>query len=114
MRLTEEQVQAVEAFRRGGDLKVIAYAGAGKTSTLAAMASSSVSRGIYIAFNRAIAREALMPANIESRTAHSLAYRAVKQLGYSDDKMRTAPTARRLPAAISSYDRALVVGTIRR
>ncbi len=57
---------------------LIAGAGTGKTSTLALMAASTRSRGLYLAFNRATARDAAhcFPRNVECRTAHSLAFGA--------------------------------------
>jgi len=75
---TEEQQKAREVFAAGDDLALIAGAGTGKTSTLALMAASTRSRGLYLAFNRATARDAAQrfPRNVECRTAHSLAFRA--------------------------------------
>jgi superfamily II DNA or RNA helicase len=55
---TDEQRQAVECFFRGGSLKINAYAGTGKTSTLEFIAQSTTRRGQYIAFNRSIVSEA--------------------------------------------------------
>ena len=78
--LTDEQDQAVDLAEMGDDLKIEAYAGAGKTSTLAAISDAlKDKRGLYIAFNKTIATEAAQkfPNNVECRTAHSLAYRAV-------------------------------------
>lgn len=78
--LTDEQKQAVNLALTGKSLKIIAYAGAGKTSTLAAIAKHhNRKRGIYIAFNKSIADEARMkfPGHVDCRTGHSLAFRAV-------------------------------------
>lgn len=75
--LTSEQSHAVDLFKMGGSLKVDARAGAGKTSTLVAMAKEVlVGRGLYMAFNRAIADEAQRKfgAGVTAKTAHSLAY----------------------------------------
>lgn len=76
---TDQQVQAVELFLDGGNLKVQALAGAGKTSTLKLMANATDARGRYISFNKAIATEAAaaFPDNVACSTAHSLAMRAV-------------------------------------
>lgn len=74
---TAEQEQVVEAVRAGGAVKVKAYAGAGKTSTLRMAAESrGRARGLYLAFNREIANEAArkFPQNTRCRTVHSLAY----------------------------------------
>lgn len=56
---TPEQEIAVAAALRGGDLKIKAYAGAGKTSTLKLVADRFAGRrGMYLAFNRDIAAAA--------------------------------------------------------
>lgn len=80
MKPTQEQSAVVEAFAQGADLTVTAVAGAGKTSTLRMLGEAVPKRrGIYLAYNAAIAREAAskFPATVDCRTAHSLAYRAV-------------------------------------
>ncbi|MGH3416211.1 MAG: hypothetical protein ACRDSS_07080, partial [Actinocrinis sp.] len=77
---TPEQQAAIEAFGTGDDLVIQAGAGTGKTSTLRMLAESAPRRrGLYIAFNRAIANDAKasFPRNVQSATAHSLAFRAV-------------------------------------
>ncbi|WP_438396953.1 UvrD-helicase domain-containing protein [Caballeronia sp. DA-9] len=77
---TNEQVAVVDAVRAGDDLKVKAYAGAGKTSTLRLIAQElSDRRGSYLAFNREIADHArhAFPSNVSARTVHSLAYSSV-------------------------------------
>lgn len=76
---TDQQIQAVELFLAGPDLKVQALAGAGKTSTLKLMANATEAQGRYISFNKAIATEAQakFPENVACSTAHSLAMRAV-------------------------------------
>ena len=57
-KLTNEQVQAVNYFKSKETLKVNAFAGAGKTSTLVEMAKSSKHSGLYLAFNKKIATDA--------------------------------------------------------
>jgi len=77
---TPEQQAAIEAFGTGDDLVIQAGAGTGKTSTLRMLAESAPRRrGLYIAFNRAIAGDAkrTFPRTVEASTAHSLAFRAV-------------------------------------
>ena len=89
MKLTTEQQEAVDHFNTTDDVKVIAFAGAGKTSTLVAMASSDeASGGLYLAFNKRIADEAngKFPFNVRCSTAHSLAFRSVVKT-YDKDKM---------------------------
>lgn len=78
MHLTEEQRLIVQSRSRA--LKVVAFAGAGKTSTLRAYAASRPSmRFLYLAFNRAINEEAKrkFPANVHCLTTHSLAYKSI-------------------------------------
>lgn len=78
---TAEQQAAIDLFRSGRSLAIEAGAGTGKTSTLELLAEAMApgARGQYVAFNRAIAREAgsKMPGHVAASTAHSLAFRAV-------------------------------------
>lgn len=79
---TPEQATIIEAFGTGTDLVIQAGAGAGKTTTLRLLAQSAPRRrGLYIAYNRAIATDAAatFPSSIGCSTAHSLAYRAIGQ-----------------------------------
>jgi F-box protein 18 (helicase) len=80
MPLTEEQQAVVHSPSEA--LKVVAFAGAGKTSTLRAYAQARPERRmLYLAFNNAIAREAAgkFTPNVTCLTTHSLAFRAVGQ-----------------------------------
>lgn len=79
LRPTDEQQQALDAFTRGDSLKINAYAGAGKTSTLKLLASSTRRCGQYIAFNKAIVEDTQgeFPPTVDCSTLHSLAYRAI-------------------------------------
>ncbi|MFE2675720.1 UvrD-helicase domain-containing protein [Streptomyces hygroscopicus] len=79
MEPTKEQQAAREVFASGRDLALVAGAGTGKTSTLILMGAATRKRGLYVAFNRAIADDARgrFGSNVECRTAHSLAFRAV-------------------------------------
>ncbi len=47
-----EQRLAVELLLAGGNLRIDAYAGAGKTTTLKMLAESTLSPALYLAFNR--------------------------------------------------------------
>ncbi|MGK9452255.1 UvrD-helicase domain-containing protein [Acidithiobacillus caldus] len=80
MRLTDEQQKAVAMAQKRQSFKISALAGTGKTSTLRAIADAMGNlRGLYLAFNAAIASEAqqrFAGTQCESRTFHSLAYRA--------------------------------------
>lgn len=79
--LTREQAAIVEAapkLRPGECLRVIAFAGAGKTSTLRAVARAMDGRrGLYVAFNKSIAQEARarFPDTVRCQTMHSVAGR---------------------------------------
>ncbi|CAG2159735.1 3'-5' exonuclease [Cupriavidus numazuensis] len=78
---TDEQEAVVSAVRGGGALKVKAYAGAGKTSTLRLAAEArGRARGLYLAFNKDIATDAArkFPSNTRCRTVHSIAYGATR------------------------------------
>ncbi len=56
---TDEQQVIVDAVAGSESMKIKAYAGAGKTSTLRLVADRlSHQRGIYLAFNREIAEHA--------------------------------------------------------
>jgi hypothetical protein len=87
---TEQQQQAMDLFNGGGSLRIDAYAGTGKTSTLLLLANSTRRRGYYLAFNRAAVAKATgeFPSAVKCKTTHSLPFRSIKSLyGYSDDKM---------------------------
>lgn len=80
---TAEQVAAVEAALTTENVVITAGAGTGKTSTLRLIADALGEKygatGVYIAYNKAIQVDASksFPRNVECRTAHSLAFRAV-------------------------------------
>ena len=78
MNPTKEQQAIVKAFASTNMLKINAYAGSGKSSTLKLLAQNNLKRSLYIAFNKAIADEAAskFPAHVECRTTHSLAFSA--------------------------------------
>ncbi|MEI4480656.1 MULTISPECIES: UvrD-helicase domain-containing protein [unclassified Phyllobacterium] len=77
-RPTQEQDQALTCFSTGGSLRINAYAGSGKTSTLEMLAHGTSKRGQYIAFNRDIVRDAKdrFPSSVNCSTTHGLAFRA--------------------------------------
>jgi superfamily I DNA/RNA helicase len=83
LNLTEEQQIICQAARDLGvrsSLKIQAFAGTGKTTTLAAIAKSLPQRKfLYLVFNRAAADEAQhrMPSNVSVRTAHAVAFRSI-------------------------------------
>ena len=75
---TDEQQSAIDGFKTGNNLVIEAGAGTGKTSTLRFIADAAPqSRGLYLAFNKAIQVEAthkFQGTRVEAKTAHSLAY----------------------------------------
>lgn len=76
---TPEQSVISDCFKAGGDVRVQAGAGTGKTSTLKMLAEQTSRRGRYLAFNKALTEDAKasMPANVTASTIHSLAFGAV-------------------------------------
>lgn len=96
---TPEQEAAKEAFLAGGSLKITAFAGAGKTSTLRLLASSTTSRGLYFAFNKAIVAEAngKFPENVHCATQHAYARRSFGG-SYSPTKLTSKLSPKRLCA----------------
>ncbi|KAM3832380.1 F-box DNA helicase 1 [Vipera latastei] len=78
---TSEQQQILNHTLTPGEVvKIVAFAGTGKTSTLIQYAQKwSHLRFLYLAFNKTIAQQAsqLFPANVACKTIHSLAYAEV-------------------------------------
>ncbi|WUI03918.1 UvrD-helicase domain-containing protein [Spirillospora sp. NBC_00431] len=112
---TAEQQAAREVFAAGQDLALVAGAGTGKTSTLILMGASTRRRGLYVAFNRAIAEDARrrFGPNVQCRTAHSLAFRAVGRR-YSDRLNAAARIPAKQTARILGITRDLDFGRDRR
>jgi superfamily I DNA/RNA helicase len=77
---TPEQAIIRDAFTAGESVTIVAAAGSGKTTSLQMLAEADRNRrGLYVAYNRAIADDAKtsFPASTLCATAHSLAYRAI-------------------------------------
>lgn len=74
---TDEQLSALDMAMTGETFKIVAYAGAGKTSTLKLISDNLRGRGLYLAFNKSIASEAQskFSPNVKCQTFHSLAFR---------------------------------------
>lgn len=76
---TAEQQQIIDTDPVPGQiLKILAFAGTGKTTTLVAYARKRPGlRFLYLAFNKSVQQEAArkFPANVMARTAHSLGFR---------------------------------------
>lgn len=97
MRLTQEQIEAIELFADGRNLRINAFAGAGKTTTLRKLAEyASDRRGLYIPFGKSTATDAAatFPESVECRTQHSLAYRGTP----TEYRRENGKMARRLNA----------------
>lgn len=89
MQATKEQACAIDTARLGQSFKIVAYAGTGKTTTLQMINQAMPERrGVYLAFNKAIANHAQQrfSQQIDCRTFHSLAYRNVPRA--ITDKLR--------------------------
>ena len=91
LRPTDEQaaiVAAARALRPGDALRIVAFAGAGKTTTLKMVArKAGLGRGLYVAFNKVIALDAgrSFPPGVDCRTMHSVAWRAFALRGEEID-----------------------------
>lgn len=100
---TDEQNAAVESFLKGQSLKVTAFAGAGKTSTLKLMAGARLGRGLYLAFNRSIAEEARaeFPQGVDCRTTHAIAMAHVASTGrFNRDQLFNSIRPKQLEAEL--------------
>lgn len=99
---TTEQQLALDAFATGGDMVIEAGAGTGKTTTLRLLAESTHDRGLYIAYNKAIATDAKadFPSNVECSTAHSLAYRSIMK-GEHRGLLNKLRTNSRVPSKVA-------------
>lgn len=77
---TDQQLRIIEASDADRPLKVVAYAGTGKTKTIEFVGQrQSHKTALYVAFNASAAADAKrrMPANVEARTFHSLGWQAM-------------------------------------
>jgi hypothetical protein len=86
MKPTNEQDRISDraaSLKPGDVLKVIAFAGSGKTTTLKMCAKRRSDRGMYLAFNKAIAEEAkqkLGTTRCGASTMHGLAYGVMRDI----------------------------------
>lgn len=78
---TDEQIDALHMALTRQSFKIVAYAGAGKTTTLKLISQNLSGRGLYLAFNKSIANDAQskFPRNVRCQTFHSLAFRHVNR-----------------------------------
>lgn len=97
---TSEQEEIVDLFLSRQSMKVSAFAGTGKTSTLKFLAATAPEeKGLYLAFNKAIAVEAndTFGPNVKCLTTHALALQQVRSsYGNSHAKLFGAVNARKL------------------
>ena len=79
MQFTEEQeIIFNTALKAGEMIKIEAFAGTGKTTTLVEFAKRNPDLSfLYAAFNKSVQEyaEQVFPVNVECKTTHSLAYR---------------------------------------
>lgn len=100
---TLEQQEAIELAKKGESIRLIAFAGAGKTATLKLIAQAlAPKKGLYMAFNKSIAQEAQskMPASVTAKTFHSQA------LGYCPIQLKQ----RMHKEAVSIKEEAKIIG----
>ncbi|HIP12710.1 MAG TPA: ATP-dependent helicase [Arcobacter sp.] len=82
MNITKQQNEIVQAVKKYNNIKINAFAGTGKTSTLKLITEDNIKQKIlYLAFNSSIKNEALsiFPSNTHVKTTHGLAYSAIKK-----------------------------------
>lgn len=82
MNLTKEQKEIIKAVYKYKNIKINAFAGTGKTTTLKYIAQEfSDKKILYLAFNSAIKNEAssIFPSNTYVKTTHGLAYSAIRK-----------------------------------
>lgn len=100
---TPEQEAAVDLFLTGESMKISAFAGAGKTSTLKLLSATAPDeRGLYLAFNKSIATEArsTFASRTDCRTTHSAALQDLRsKYAFTKDKWFNSLNARQLTAA---------------
>jgi F-box protein, helicase, 18 len=82
MNITKQQRDILKAVQQYKHIKINAFAGTGKTTTLKLIANEYKNKKIlYLAFNSAIKNEAseIFPNNTSIKTTHGLAFAAIKK-----------------------------------
>ncbi len=82
MKLTQQQTEILDSITQYENIKINAFAGTGKTTTLKLIANNYPSKKIlYLAFNTGIKNEAIsiFPANTTVKTTHGLAFVAIQR-----------------------------------
>ncbi|ELA08949.1 DNA helicase [Moraxella macacae 0408225] len=107
---TDEQQEALNIALTRQSFKIVAYAGAGKTSTLKLIGDNLRGSGMYLAFNKAIANEAAQKFsdNVNCRTFHSLAFR------HSDRKITAKLQLPRFSPQRLAYDLGIIPIQVKR
>jgi len=85
MKPTKQQIEILNSIEKYENIKINAFAGTGKTTTLKLIANNFLTKKIlYLAFNTGIKNEAIsiFPRNTIVKTTHGLAFAAIKQ--YTD------------------------------
>lgn len=78
MQLTKEQKEILEAFKKTNLIKINAYAGTGKTTTIIEIANHNLDlKFLVLVFNKSVRQELerKMPSNCTVMTIHALAYK---------------------------------------
>jgi DNA polymerase III epsilon subunit family exonuclease len=112
---SREQLAIYDAFHSEGDIKVLAGAGTGKTSTLQYLAGSTTTPITYLAYNQSIAREAQgkFGQHVAASTIHSLAFQSLKSQAHGPllDRLNLGLEPTRLIAQrLGTTDRSLIQG----
>ena len=105
LRPTDEQLECIRIFGNSSSLKVNAFAGSGKTTTLRLLAESTQDSGIYLAFNRVAKNEARdkFPRNVSCFTTHGLAFRAMAG-SYPNEKLTRVMNVNELAESLNLRD----------
>jgi hypothetical protein len=107
---TAEQLAALDLFKTEKSLRLVAFAGAGKTTTLSLLAHSTPRTGIYLTYAAAAANAAKgrFPTTVDCRTTHSLAWRVIQNArGYTMSKMRARVFPQQLSRELSLKERSV-------
>ncbi|XP_036419691.1 F-box DNA helicase 1 isoform X3 [Colossoma macropomum] len=115
--VTHEQQQILNHdIQRDHVVKIMAFAGTGKTTTLVKYAQRRPDlRFLYVSFNKSVATQAdsSFPCNVECRTIHSMAYKAVghryRNLGKLCNNVQPFTVAWKLPEGRGGFVNAKVV-----
>ena len=80
--LEQDAIVAARRADPAGSLRVLAFAGTGKTTALQLLAEADPTPGLYLAYNKGaqLAARARFPAHVACRTVHSLAFRAMRMV----------------------------------